>query len=415
MFRNRFTFSLLAVTGCLVLPYALRAERIVTTLDPLETGGAHLKAPVAIALSSKKPEGIKKEPVYRFKPTYASLSLGDAKESQVLLALDSEPGAARPMLYLDLNRDGDLTANPGVKLVSAPNSTEKNPVFSASVSVTALYNIPGRGGKMPSKLTFSLIDNELKVNTDYGRVGTLNVGSRTYKIALVDQQVTAKYDDFKHDEDAPAKLTLFIDRNGDGKIDPEREVFDVAKPIKIAGQVLNVASIDSRGTRMIFEGTLKKRITPDMLKPGAEIIDFEAKLMNGKTVTFPDDYKGKFVLLQFWATWCPPCREELPGLIKTYRAFNDKNFEILAISLDRGGITKDLNQMIIQNGMNWDHVYDGRYWDAEIAKLFNIKAIPDAFLVDGDTGKIVAMGDELRPPNLAEILKEAMAKKQKKE
>jgi thiol-disulfide isomerase/thioredoxin len=415
MLRNRFTLSFLVVTGCLLLSNALRAERIVTALDPLEAGGAHLKTPATIALSSKKPEGIKREPVYRFKPAYASLSLGDAKESPFHIVLDSEPGATRPILYLDLNRDGDLTANPGLKLVAAPNSTEKNPVFSGSVSVVALYNIAGRGGKMPSKLTFSLIDNELKVNTDYGRVGTLNVGSRTYKIALIDNQVTAKYDEFKHEEDAPAKLSLLIDRNADGKIDPEREVFDVAKPIKIAGQVLNVASIDSRGTRMIFEGTLKKRITPDMLKPGGEIIDFEAKLMNGKTVTFPDDYKGKFVLLQFWATWCPPCREELPGLIKTYRAFNDKNFEILAVSLDRGGITKDLNQIIIQNGMNWDHVYDGRYWDAEIAKLFNIKAIPDAFLVDGDTGKIIAMGNDLRPPHLGEILKEAIARKQSKE
>ena len=95
MIRNRFAFSLWVVVGCFALPNALRAERIVTTLDPLETGGTRLKAPVALALSSKKPEGIKKEPIYRFKPSYGSLSLGDAKESQVLLALDSEPGADR--------------------------------------------------------------------------------------------------------------------------------------------------------------------------------------------------------------------------------------------------------------------------------------------------------------------------------
>lgn len=415
--RLRITHPLLfTLPVCLVLASPTWADqRIVTTLDPVESGGAHLKAPVKIALTDKKPEGIKKEPNYRFKPLYGSLSLGDAKESQILLSLDAEENSSRPLLYADLEGDGDLTHAQPIRFTIDPKSPEKSPVFNASLLATARYDYAGRGGKLASKLLFSLNGLELKVNTDYGRAGTLSVGSRNYKIALVDQKVDAKYNDYKHEETAEPKLLLYIDRNGDGVFDPKREVYDVARPIKIAGQTLNVASIDTRGTRITFEGTLKKRITPEMLKPGTDIIDFEAELMDGRTVTFPDDYKGKLVMLQFWATWCPPCREELPGLLKAYREFSPQNFEILAISLDRGGMKKSVNQFIIQAGMNWDHVYDGRYWDAEIAKLFNIKAIPDAFLVDGDTGKIIAMGDDLRPPHIEVVLKEAFAKKTKEQ
>ncbi len=405
---------LLTLPVCMVIASPLRADqRIITTIDPVPSGGAHLKTPVKITLTDKKPEGIKKEPNYRFKPLYGIISLGDAKENQILLSLDAEENAPRPLLYADLEGDGDLTREQPIRFTVDPKSPEKNPIYNSSLLATARYNFAGRGGKLPSKILFSLNGLDLKVNTDYGRTGTLSLGNHNYKIALVDQKVDAKYDDFKHEEASTPKLFLYIDRNADGTFDPKREIYDVARPIKISGQTLNVTTIDPRGTRIVFEGTLKKQLTPEMLKPGKEIIDFEAELLDGRTVTFPDDYKGKLVLLQFWATWCPPCREELPGLIKTYREFNSQNFEILAVSIDRGAMKKNLNQFIIQGGLNWDHVYDGKYWDADIAKLFNIKAIPDAYLVDGDTGKIIAMGDDLRPPHLAVILKEALEKKSK--
>jgi thiol-disulfide isomerase/thioredoxin len=62
---------------------------------------------------------------------------------------------------------------------------------------------------------------------------------------------------------------------------------------------------------------------------------FQTKTVDGKTVNFPADYKGKLVLLDFWATWCPPCRAELPNVISAYNQYHDKGFEIVSVSLDQ--------------------------------------------------------------------------------
>jgi thiol-disulfide isomerase/thioredoxin len=113
-------------------------------------------------------------------------------------------------------------------------------------------------------------------------------------------------------------------------------------------------------------------------------------------VNFPEDYKGKLVLLDFWATWCGPCRVEIPGLVKAYEKYKSQGFEILGISLDREKQGSNIEVFLMDNNMRWPQVYDGKFWDAEIAKMYGVDSIPAAYLVDGNTGKILASGNALR-------------------
>ncbi len=138
---------------------------------------------------------------------------------------------------------------------------------------------------------------------------------------------------------------------------------------------------------------------------------FHAKTVDGKTVNFPDDYKGKVVLLDFWATWCPPCRAELPRVVAAYNKFHDKGFEIVSVSLDQPQHGPALLQFVRDNNMTWPQIYDGGYWKAAIAVQYGVEAIPCPVLVDGDTGKIIATDTGALGRNLETALGTALAGK----
>jgi thiol-disulfide isomerase/thioredoxin len=116
-------------------------------------------------------------------------------------------------------------------------------------------------------------------------------------------------------------------------------------------------------------------------------------------------------MLDFWATWCPPCREEIPGLVAAYNAHNPKGFEVLGISLDQNGQANQVKAFMKDQGMTWPQVYDGKFWKAAVADLYNINSIPACFLVDGDTGTILATGGQLRGGNLETTIQAALEKK----
>jgi thiol-disulfide isomerase/thioredoxin len=144
---------------------------------------------------------------------------------------------------------------------------------------------------------------------------------------------------------------------------------------------------------------------------GKKAISFTAPTMDRKTVKFPSDCEGKLVLLDFWATWCPPCREELPGLAKAYEKHHASGFEILGITLDNANAEGKIKKMMADNKMTWPQVYDGKGWKAAVAQKYDIHSIPAAFLIDGDTGEIVAMGNSLRGEELDATLTRALKAK----
>jgi thiol-disulfide isomerase/thioredoxin len=96
--------------------------------------------------------------------------------------------------------------------------------------------------------------------------------------------------------------------------------------------------------------------------------------------------RGKVVLLDFWATWCPPCRDETPSIVATYRRLHERGFEIVGVSLDddKGKLLSYMKQ----HGMAWPQHFDGGGWSNALAKQFGISSIPAMWLID-QKGRIV--------------------------
>jgi len=141
--------------------------------------------------------------------------------------------------------------------------------------------------------------------------------------------------------------------------------------------------------------------TAKLPKVGEKVIDFEMTDINGNKVKL-SDFKGKVILLEFWASWCKPCRYENPKLLKTYKKFHENGFEILAISLDTD--KKSWIKAIKKDNLEWKHVSDLKKGSLA-EKLYGVTSIPDNFLIDRNMKLI---GNNIKGKELRDKLSEIM-------
>lgn len=132
--------------------------------------------------------------------------------------------------------------------------------------------------------------------------------------------------------------------------------------------------------------------------------DFELPDTSGNMIKL-SSFRGKYLLLDFWASWCPVCRESSPTVLKAYSHYKNKNFNVLSVSLDKPGDKKIWLSAIHHDGLLWTQVSDLKFWQSPIVTLYKLTALPQNFLID-PSGKIIARdlrGDELNN-KLADVL-----------
>jgi thiol-disulfide isomerase/thioredoxin len=404
-----------------------------TTLTIVPKGGAAKAGgyymPQRLMLSATKPAAVKKEPTYTGTPMYGILHFGDAKENGVVVVLDENADATEAKLYVDTNHDGDLTNDTPI-----PWKKNAGGVFMGSADVEP--RLAHGAGKTAFALNVyrfapevakqrNLPKDMLLYYRDYAVTGEISLAGKKYPIVLVDDMATGHFDvtpepvtsssDPATKPEAPArKITMLIDRDGDGHFDRRYEMYDISKPFNIGGKTYEMSKISADGTRLSLKPSATEVAEipiPIPLGIGKPAIVFSRQTLTGKTVSFPGEYKGKVVMLDFWATWCGPCRAELPGLVKTYEKYHEKGFDILGISLDQDKQQEKVESFLKANNMSWPQVYDGKYWKADVAVMYSIDSIPHAYLVDGDTGKVLADGNSLRGEALDGTISKALAGK----
>jgi thiol-disulfide isomerase/thioredoxin len=373
--------------------------------------------PRQLALSPQKPDGITKEPAGIEAPLYGQLHLGPAGSPASFFVILDEPEGKPSRLFVDSKGSGDFTGVEPSTWEPKKYDPEKNLTqYTGNADISVPYGLEN----LQFHLFFYKFDkhdvqrasfaNTLFYYRDFAREGPLSIGGKTYTAILLNDGCSGDFRGQPDEKSAPPPR-LFIDVNGDGKFKMNSESFALGKPFNLGGTTYEFTNISASGDS--FEivkstQTVEETVPQASLSAGHKAIPFHARTTDAKDVNFPNDYKGKIVLLDFWATWCGPCRAELPNVVAVYNKFHDKGFDVLSVSLDQENDGEKLAKFTRDNHMPWPQIYDGKFWHAEIAVAYAIDSIPRAYLVDGNSGEILGEGDDIRGEGLQTAVEKAL-------
>ncbi|MBB5034905.1 redoxin domain-containing protein [Prosthecobacter vanneervenii] len=408
---------------CLLSLASAPAEEV--RLEWMSTGmyyKVHYHSPTVTRFLQEKPAEIVKVPEGLVSPQYVLLETGPKKQRKLLGLILDQRSPKEAHMWLDANGDGDLTNDPKVKWESAVRGPEDRKIISWHGEASVQIKYPD--GTRDMGLAFyrngsSSGPGPLIYRRDYGRSGKVSISGREVDIYLSDDSTTGEF--------TPERSSLCIDVNADGRIETRSELFQFRKPLVIQGSVFEARSLSPDGSRFELVASSqsaaqvaeqkqsqasaqmtvqRKAQEADLGKPAPA---FEAKTLDGKMVRFPEDYKGRLVMLDFWATWCGPCLNEMPGLRKVHDEFAEHGFAVLGVSLDQDETAAGLPEFLQSHGMRWPQICDGKGWQADIARQYGVRGIPSCWLIDGDTGRIVATSVDLRGEALHGTVKHALA------
>jgi peroxiredoxin len=291
------------------------------------------------------------------------------------------------LLMQIINKHSKSAYNAGTKILAA--------------LVVLSLSLAGQGGVCaePTAAATELKDLVAKVNTK------LEKGQKTEKDLAPELKafdaLFAKHQGEKTDESAQilmmeAMLYLQVLDHTDQGVELIKQLqrdFPDTKPARNADNIL--ASIEQQQAAKKLKAGLAE---------GTKFPDFDAKDTAGKALAIAN-YKGKVVLLDFWATWCTPCVHELPNVIKTYEAYHKQGFEVIGISLDKD--QEKLASFTKEKNMLWPQYFDGLAWQNKLAVKYGVNSIPATYLLDGQ-GTII--GKDLRGEALDQAVAKAVAK-----
>ena len=371
------------------------------------------------AVSTNSPVRLKTLPPGLVNPSYAELKLGSRDNPQLYTVIIDEPDNAPSRLFVDASGNGDFTGGPQPVWSAYARTNASNGKRFVTYQGGATFKVAYGSNSVDLRLDFFHPDksdirrvengNWLYYEADYVRTGAVTLAGTTYPAVLVDISGTG---DFRTDPKATnSTTTLYLDLNLDGKFAHRSESFPVREPFNIGGTTYEIGGITASGDQL--EAIPSQRQAEETkplpnLTAGHTAVSFEATNTAGQAIKFPADYKGKVVLLDFWATWCGPCVQEMPNLITAYSRFHEGGFEIIGVSLDNPDSAAKLAAFTKQKGMAWPQIYNGESWLGSIVRQYAIDSIPHAFLIDGATGRIIAEGDDLREGKLSAAVAKAL-------
>ena len=367
-----FSVVLIASTGSL--------EYVDSILD-LTTG----YYPQAVQLSSDAISGLT-EPTYSGTPMYASLTLAGASYALVI-----DQDGSNGKLYADVDGSKKLVPIDWIQQLYDGGNL-------ASVS----FQLPTDKGTRPYRL-FLVWNPSTPTVIVYFRdnymAGQIELGGATYKMAIIDENSDGLFDDLHHDQ-------LLIDIDQDGKLlasQDSHERYWLDAPFNIHGTVYQATSVSADGSQIVID---KSDAWVDEKLPlgvGFTAPDFSVKDADGKELSL-SALKGKVVLLDFWASWCAPCRDELPNVEQAFKDYADRGLVVIGIDLDRneGAFTGAVSYF----GLTYPQVFDGA--DNKVSSLYRVSGIPMSYLIDRDG---IIRGKSLRGNDIKQAINKLLSNK----
>ncbi|MFN2261549.1 MAG: redoxin domain-containing protein [Psychroflexus sp.] len=212
-----------------------------------------------------------------------------------------------------------------------------------------------------------------------------------------------------------AEMKSIMDESKEARLDFAKNNQNSIVGMMALSDIVNSKGASSKKMKSIYEGfsdeikdaQLGKMIGEKIAKIGATDVGAEAPKFSGPTPEglALEDAMGKLTLIDFWASWCKPCRIENPNIVSVYEDFKDKGFAVVGVSLDKPNKKQSWIKAIEQDKLDWNHISNLKFWQEPIAKKYGVRSIPAAFLIDED-GVIVAK--DLRGPALRNKVKEIL-------
>jgi thiol-disulfide isomerase/thioredoxin len=407
-----FAATILALTSVAISFAATTQPSQQIQLPPLTSGlvqrlGYHSTR--TLELTETRPPTLLHPPRNLNSPLYGVVPIGNKSLSRTFhVILDGNN------FYIDARGDGDLSQAQPSEWRDQTFLNDDHKPFTAR-SATGVVDLGPEGRPVLATLIFTAATaRSIHFYADYARAGRVQFGAKAYDVILEDKFTTGDFSGQTHPatpNEAENPIRLLIDRSATGRF-AATDKYNAFAPFTIDGVTYVLSDITAAGDlftlRQSAAAVAELPVPPDH-GLGKVITPFVATTMDNATVHFPADYKGKIVALDFWATWCGPCLADAPKLANAFERFGTHGFAVLGVSLDGAGDEAKLRAYTRDEHMYWPEVFDGKMWDSPLVMKYGLSSIPSLYLVDGDTGIIVAGPDQMHAGDIEREIEKAMA------